>query len=131
MRRDLGRDAFPPRPLAAARRPAGPMAAEAVEYEAGEPHTRVFRVGALGSGWRQCLQPRDLSLAEEEEEEDEEEAAGAVAEELGCTAETAAELRALCSVDTLVSADKERDPEAIPEDSGLETLRNFMHSRLC
>ncbi|XP_032061532.1 snRNA-activating protein complex subunit 3 [Aythya fuligula] len=99
-------------------------AAAAPEYEVGELHSRAFSVGALGRAWRQQLGPPDLSLAaEEEEEEDEEEEDMAVAEELGCGLETAAELRAVCSVDMLMSPDKDKDPEVIPEDSSLLTLR--------
>ncbi|XP_068522048.1 snRNA-activating protein complex subunit 3 isoform X2 [Anas acuta] len=99
-------------------------AAAAPEYEVGELHSRAFSVGALGCAWRQQLGPPDLSLAaKEEEEEDEEEEDMAVAEELGCGLETAAELRAVCSVDMLMSSDKDKDPEVIPEDSSLLTLR--------
>lgn len=74
-----------------------PMAA-APEYEVGELHSRAFCVGALGRAWRQQLGSPDLSLAAEEEEENEEEEEEdmAVAEELGCGLETAAELRAVC-----------------------------------
>ncbi|XP_035166795.1 snRNA-activating protein complex subunit 3 isoform X3 [Oxyura jamaicensis] len=103
--------------------PAAMSAAAAPEYEVGELHTRAFCVGALGRGWRQQLGPPDLSLAAEEEEDEEEEEDVAVAEELGCDLETAAELRAVCSVDMLMSSDKEKDPEVIPEDSSLLTLR--------
>ncbi|XP_017693408.1 PREDICTED: snRNA-activating protein complex subunit 3 [Lepidothrix coronata] len=70
------------------------MAEVAPEYESAELCTRAFRVGALGRGWRRQLGPPDLSLAaaqEEKEETDE-----AVAAELGCAADTAAELRAVC-----------------------------------
>ncbi|XP_061875138.1 snRNA-activating protein complex subunit 3 isoform X2 [Colius striatus] len=92
---------------------------DAPDYEAAELYTRVFRVGALGRGWRQQLGPPDLSLATDAAGESD----AAVATELGCAAETAVELRALCSIDTLMSADKEEDPDVIPEDSSLLTLR--------
>lgn len=68
-------------------------AAEAApDYEAAEVYTRAFRVGALGRGWRRHLGPPDLSLAGEAAAD----AEAAVAAELGCAAETAAELRAVC-----------------------------------
>ncbi|KAJ7423415.1 snRNA-activating protein complex subunit 3 [Pitangus sulphuratus] len=97
-------------------------AAEAPEYESAELCTRAFLVGALGRGWRRLLGPPDLSLAAAEEEEGEE-ADAAVAAELGCAADTAAELRAVCSTDMLMSSDKEEDPDVISEDSSLLTLR--------
>uniref|UniRef100_A0A8B9S311 snRNA-activating protein complex subunit 3 n=1 Tax=Apteryx owenii TaxID=8824 RepID=A0A8B9S311_APTOW len=93
-------------------------AADAVpDYEVAELYTRVFRVGALGRGWRQRLGPPDLSLATEAAAE------AAVAAELGCAAETAAELRAVCSVDMLMPSEEEKDPEVIPDNSSLLTLR--------
>ncbi|XP_064357382.1 snRNA-activating protein complex subunit 3 isoform X3 [Dromaius novaehollandiae] len=96
----------------------GVAAAAAVpDYEVAELYTRVFRVGAVGRYWRQQLGPPDLSLAAEAAAE------AAVAAELGCAAETAAELRAVCSVDMLLPPDEEKDPEVIPEDSSLLTLR--------
>ncbi|KAF4802922.1 snRNA-activating protein complex subunit 3 [Turdus rufiventris] len=119
---------------------AAAAAAEAPDYEAAELYTRAFRVGALGLGWRRLLGPPDLSLAEEEAEE----ADAAVAAALGCTPSTAAELRAVCSstpkrysllsdiivdvgnitsIDMLMSSEKEEDPDVIPEDSSLLTLR--------
>lgn len=69
-------------------------AGAAPDYEAAELYTRVFRVGGLGRCWRQHLGPPDLSLTAEEAAAAEADAA--VAAELGCTAETAAELRAVC-----------------------------------
>ncbi|XP_064902243.1 snRNA-activating protein complex subunit 3 isoform X2 [Columba livia] len=95
-------------------------AAEAApDYEAAEVYTRAFRVGALGRGWRRHLGPPDLSLAGEAAAD----AEAAVAAELGCAAETAAELRAVCSIGVLMSSDKEEDPDVIPEDSSLLTLQ--------
>ncbi|XP_021235270.1 snRNA-activating protein complex subunit 3 [Numida meleagris] len=56
----------------------------------GELPARAFRPAALGRGWRQRLKPRALWPAAEKE----------VAVELGCAAETAAELRAVCRIST-------------------------------
>ncbi|KAM6230869.1 snRNA-activating protein complex subunit 3 isoform 1-T1 [Porphyrio hochstetteri] len=94
-------------------------AGPAPDYEVAELYTRVFPVGAIGRHWRQQLGPPDLSLAVEEEDEGD----AAVAADLGCAAETAAELRAVCSLDTLIPSDKEKDPDVISEDSSLLTLR--------
>lgn len=107
-RREAGgdRDAFPRR--RASRRTAGPRgpggraaamagveaAGAAPDYEAAELYTRAFRVGGLGRRWRQQLGPPDLSLTAEDAAAAEADAAAAA--ELGCTAETAAELRAVC-----------------------------------
>ncbi|KAJ7406273.1 snRNA-activating protein complex subunit 3 [Willisornis vidua] len=95
-------------------------AAAVPEYESAELCSRAFRVGAVGRGWRQQLGPLDLSLAEEDEEADPD---TAVAAELGCGQDTAAELRAVCSIDMLMSSDTEKDPDVISEDSSLLTLR--------
>ncbi|XP_063996703.1 snRNA-activating protein complex subunit 3 isoform X4 [Pogoniulus pusillus] len=95
------------------------MGAAAPDYEAAELYTRAFQVGALGHCWRQQLEPPDLSLAAETAAKTD----AAVAEELGCAADTAAELRAVCSTDMLIAPGTEEDPDVIPEDSSLLTLR--------
>ncbi|KAM4710272.1 snRNA-activating protein complex subunit 3 [Discoglossus pictus] len=93
-------------------------------YEITEVSTRVIHVGSFGNLWRSSLSSWDVSLAEEPSPEAliprEEE----LARELGCTGETAAELKVLCSVDELkCNGDEEDDdPEAMPEDSSLVTL---------
>ncbi|XP_075596023.1 snRNA-activating protein complex subunit 3 isoform X2 [Balearica regulorum gibbericeps] len=89
------------------------------DYEVAELYTRGFCVGAFGHCWWQQLGQPDLSLAAEEAAE----ADAAVAAELACAAETVAELRAVCSIDMLMPSDKEEDPDVIPEDSSLLTLR--------
>ncbi|XP_054666118.1 snRNA-activating protein complex subunit 3 isoform X2 [Grus americana] len=89
------------------------------DYEVAELYTRGFCVGAFGHCWWQQLGQPDLSLTAEEAAE----ADAAVAAELGCAAETVAELRAVCSIDMLMPSDKEEDPDVIPEDSSLLTLR--------
>ncbi|NXY87663.1 SNPC3 protein, partial [Alcedo cyanopectus] len=94
-------------------------AGSAPDYEAAELYTRAFRVGAFGRAWRQQLEPPELSLAAEVTAE----ADAAVAAELGCAVATAAELRAVCSTDMLMSADKEKDTDVISEDNSLMTLR--------
>ena len=62
------------------------------DYEVAELYTRGFCVGAFGHCWWQQLGQPDLSLTAEEAAE----ADAAVAAELGCAAETVAELRAVC-----------------------------------
>ncbi|XP_019410282.1 PREDICTED: snRNA-activating protein complex subunit 3 [Crocodylus porosus] len=97
------------------------MAGPGPEYETPELCTRVFPVGAVGALWRERLPAADLSLAQRDGDGDE--AAAVVAAELGCPPDTAAELRAVCSIDMLKSPDGEEDAEVIPEDTMLETLR--------
>ncbi|NXU48041.1 SNPC3 protein, partial [Turnix velox] len=93
------------------------------DYEAAELYSRAFRVGGFGRCWRQQLGPPDLSLSAETAAVGAEAEEAAVAAELGCGADTAAELRALCSIETLTASDKEEDPDVIPEGSSLLTLR--------
>lgn len=68
------------------------MAGPGPEYETPELCTRVFPVGAVGALWRERLPAADLSLAQRNVVE----AEAAVAAELGCPLDTAAELRAVC-----------------------------------
>lgn len=85
-------------------------------------HTRIVQVGSLGNLWRQRLSGVDVSLAESPAPELVADAD--MASELGCTEETAAELKLLCSADALKCSEDEEsfDPEEIPEDSRLVTL---------
>ncbi|XP_050013427.1 snRNA-activating protein complex subunit 3 [Alexandromys fortis] len=100
------------------------------EYELPELHTRAFHVGAFGELWRGRLGARDLSLSEPQ-------AAGqpadrgssdnsledaAVARDLGCSLEAAAELRVVCGLDKLRCLEEDEDPEVIPENTDLVTL---------
>ncbi|XP_067409214.1 snRNA-activating protein complex subunit 3 [Emydura macquarii macquarii] len=92
---------------------------EIPEYEVPDLHTRVFHVGAFGARWKEKLHRAGLAVQEAAAEDGD----AAAAADLGCTPETAAELRAVCSIDVLKSPDKEEDPEIISEDSSLVTLR--------
>ncbi|XP_078532037.1 snRNA-activating protein complex subunit 3 [Lissotriton helveticus] len=92
------------------------------EYDVQDVSSKTFHVGSLGTLWREVLLLRDLAL-EEEEEVDAEEEELAVVEELGCNAEIAAELRVVCSIDTLKYENEDKaEPEIIPEDTRLVTL---------
>ncbi|XP_061230655.1 snRNA-activating protein complex subunit 3 [Neopsephotus bourkii] len=94
-------------------------AGAAPDYEAAELYTRAFRVGALSRCWMQHLGPPDLSLAAEAAADED----AAVVAELGCEVEMVPELQEVCSIDMLMSSDKEEDPDVIPEDNRLLTLR--------
>ncbi|OCU01013.1 snRNA-activating protein complex subunit 3 [Xenopus laevis] len=89
-------------------------------YEVTDANTRLIHIGSFGDLWRERLQNCDLTLAEKDdclmENSD-------VAQDLGCSEETAAELRLICGVDALkCSENEEADPENIPEDPSLLTL---------
>ncbi|XP_039096860.1 snRNA-activating protein complex subunit 3 isoform X3 [Hyaena hyaena] len=101
------------------------------EYELPELNTRAFYVGAFGELWRGRLRGEgDLSLKEPQaaalpesqgvSEWGQEDAA--VARDLGCSLEAAAELRAVCGLDKLKCLEEGDDPEVIPEDTDLVTL---------
>ncbi|XP_028349811.1 snRNA-activating protein complex subunit 3 isoform X2 [Physeter macrocephalus] len=101
------------------------------EYELPEMNTRVFHVAAFGELWLGRLRGEgDLSLKEppapalpggrgvaDSGQEDE-----AVARDLGCSLEAAAELRAVCGLDKLKCLEEGEDPEVIPENTDLVTL---------
>ncbi|GAB5579794.1 snRNA-activating protein complex subunit 3 isoform X1 [Prionailurus iriomotensis] len=101
------------------------------EYELPELNTRAFYVGAFGELWRGRLRGEgDLSLKEPQAsalpgsqgvaEWGQEDAA--VARDLGCSLEAAAELRTVCGRDKLKCLEEGEDPEVIPEDTDLVTL---------
>ncbi|XP_042548875.1 snRNA-activating protein complex subunit 3 isoform X2 [Dipodomys spectabilis] len=105
------------------------------EYEFPELNTRAFHVGAFGELWRGRLRGGgDLSLREpptpgvaDSDLED-----VAVARDLGCSLDAAAELRAVCGVDKLKCLEEGEDPEVIPEDTDLVTLgvrKRFLEHR--
>nr|XP_020144936.1 snRNA-activating protein complex subunit 3 isoform X2 [Microcebus murinus] len=111
------------------------------EYELPELNTRAFHVGGFGELWRGRLRGAgDLSLREpptpalpgrgEVADSDREDAA--VARDLGCSLEAAAELRAVCGLDKLKCFEEGEDPEVIPEDTDLVTLgirKKFLEHR--
>uniref|UniRef100_H0WK74 snRNA-activating protein complex subunit 3 n=1 Tax=Otolemur garnettii TaxID=30611 RepID=H0WK74_OTOGA len=111
------------------------------EYELPDLNTRIFHVGGFGELWRGRLRGAgDLSLREspapvllgrgEVSNSDQEDAA--VARDLGCNLEAAAELRAVCGLDKLKCFEEGEDPEVIPEDTDLVTLgvrKKFLEHR--
>ncbi|MEJ1282795.1 small nuclear RNA activating complex polypeptide 3 [Cricetulus griseus] len=100
------------------------------EYELPELHTRAFHVGAFGELWRGRLGPRDLSLSEPQAVAQQADGGAsdngledaAVARDLGCSLEAAAELRVVCGLDKLRCLEEGEDPEVIPENTDLVTL---------
>ncbi|KAM6182195.1 snRNA-activating protein complex subunit 3 [Erethizon dorsatum] len=102
------------------------------EYELPELSTCVFHVGSFGELWRGRLRGAgDLSLRELAAAElpgslgvtDSHRDDAAVARDLGCSLEAAAELRTVCGLDKLKCLEEGEDLEVIPEDTDLVTLR--------
>ncbi|XP_023421810.1 snRNA-activating protein complex subunit 3 isoform X2 [Cavia porcellus] len=102
------------------------------EYELLELSTCVFHVGSFGELWRGRLRGAgDLSLKEPTAPEqpgslavtDSHRDDAEVARDLGCSLEAAAELRTVCGLDKLKCLEEDEDPEIIPEDTDLVTLR--------
>ncbi|CAH2293755.1 snRNA-activating complex subunit 3 [Pelobates cultripes] len=90
-------------------------------FELTDTNTKVIHVGSFGNLWRERLTSHDVSLAEEPTQNLATDAE--LAADLGCTEETAAELKLLCSVDALKCGENEDlDSQNIPEDSNLVTL---------
>uniref|UniRef100_A0AAF6DMA8 snRNA-activating protein complex subunit 3 n=1 Tax=Bos taurus TaxID=9913 RepID=A0AAF6DMA8_BOVIN len=96
------------------------------EYEFPELNTQAFHVAAFGELWRGRLRgEEDLSLKDlpgGREVTDSGCEDAAVARDLGCSLETAAELRAVCGLDKLRCLEEGEDPEVIPENTDLVTL---------
>ncbi|XP_072512138.1 snRNA-activating protein complex subunit 3 [Notamacropus eugenii] len=97
------------------------------EYEIPELNTKPFLVRAVGDLWKErLLGVRDFSLEPPAPSSLDGAGAGeedaAVAEDLGCSLETAAELSLVCGLDKLKYCEEEDDPEVIPEDTSLVTL---------
>nr|XP_033775027.1 snRNA-activating protein complex subunit 3 [Geotrypetes seraphini] len=101
-----------------ARRP-GDDRDEIPQYEVKEQNSKVLHVEAVGRLWRARLSARDISLQEDQELD-----VVAVAGELGCTLDTAAELKLVCSMDALKCFEDDNvvDPDIIPQDTELVTL---------
>ncbi|KAM8961237.1 snRNA-activating protein complex subunit 3 [Pelodytes ibericus] len=92
-------------------------------FEVTDVNTRLLHVGSFGCLWRDRLSCHDMSLSEDVGPDPQTTEAD-VAAELGCTIETATELKLLCSVDSLKFSEHEEDidPEEIPDDSSLVSL---------
>uniref|UniRef100_F7HWK5 snRNA-activating protein complex subunit 3 n=1 Tax=Callithrix jacchus TaxID=9483 RepID=F7HWK5_CALJA len=111
------------------------------EYELPELSTRAFHVGAFGELWRGRLRGAgDLSLKEppasvlpaSQGSADADREDAAVARDLNCSLEAAAELRTVCGLDKLKCLEDGEDPEVIPENTDLVTLgvrKRFLEHR--
>ncbi|XP_063331305.1 snRNA-activating protein complex subunit 3 [Pelmatolapia mariae] len=90
------------------------------EYEYPDVNTKPFHIGSFKKEWLSRLKPSDYSY----EEADEDAFHANFAEEMGVGAETMAELKAVCSVDSLRChpEDQQPDTEVVPPDPTLRTL---------
>uniref|UniRef100_A0A3P9CV04 Uncharacterized protein n=1 Tax=Maylandia zebra TaxID=106582 RepID=A0A3P9CV04_9CICH len=90
------------------------------EYEYPDVNTKPFHIGSFKKEWLSRLKPSDYSY----EEADEDAFLANFAEEMGVGAETMAELKTVCSVDSLRChpEDQQPDTEVVPPDPTLRTL---------
>uniref|UniRef100_A0A3Q0SHF7 Uncharacterized protein n=1 Tax=Amphilophus citrinellus TaxID=61819 RepID=A0A3Q0SHF7_AMPCI len=96
------------------------------EYEYLDVNTKPFHVGSFRKEWLSRLKPNEYSY----EEGDEDEFNAKFAKEMGVGAETMAELKAVCSVDSLRChpEDQQPDTELVPPDVTLRTLVYDLYS---
>ncbi|CAB1460055.1 unnamed protein product [Pleuronectes platessa] len=90
------------------------------EYEYSDVNTKPFHIGGFRSEWLSRLTPDDYSYQPEEEDTFD----ANFAKEHGVSAETMAELKSVCSIDSLRChpEDEQPDPEVVPPNPTLQTL---------
>ncbi|XP_023817932.1 snRNA-activating protein complex subunit 3 [Oryzias latipes] len=90
------------------------------DYEYIGVNTKPFRIGSVRDGWLTRLRPKDYSYQQEDKDTFE----ANFAEAMGISEETMAELRSVCSLDSLRchAEDELPDTEVVPPDSTLKTL---------
>ncbi|KAF6729921.1 snRNA-activating protein complex subunit 3 [Oryzias melastigma] len=90
------------------------------EYEYIAINTKPFHIGSFRDEWLKRLKPKDYSYQQEDTETFE----ANFAEAMGIREETMAELRSVCSLDSLRchAEDEQPDTEVVPPGSTLKTL---------
>ncbi|XP_074553269.1 snRNA-activating protein complex subunit 3 [Halichoeres trimaculatus] len=90
------------------------------DYEYTDVNTKPFHIGSFRSEWLKRLKPSDFSF----QRQDEETFDANFAREMGVDAETMAEVKSICSLDSLRChpEDQEPDTAVVPEDPSLNTL---------
>ncbi|XP_017275851.1 snRNA-activating protein complex subunit 3 [Kryptolebias marmoratus] len=90
------------------------------EYEYADVNTKPFHIGSFREEWLSRLRPEDFSFRQEDEETFE----ANFAAEMGVGAETMAELKSVCSPDSLRchGEDELPDTEVVPPNPRLRTL---------
>ncbi|KAM4750864.1 snRNA-activating protein complex subunit 3 [Anableps anableps] len=105
--------------MAASEQPTEPSSS-IPDYEFIDVNSKPFHIGSLRDEWLKRLKPEDFSFQSADQDTFE----ARFAAEMGVGEETMAELRSVCSVDSLLchSEDQEPDPEVIPLNPTLKTL---------
>ncbi|XP_071373392.1 snRNA-activating protein complex subunit 3 [Centroberyx affinis] len=90
------------------------------DYEYIDVNTKPFHIGSFRNAWLERLKPSTYSY----QQEDEDTFDSNFAKEMGITAETMSEVKAICSLDSLCChpVDQPPDTEVVPPDSTLRTL---------
>ncbi|XP_044203034.1 snRNA-activating protein complex subunit 3 [Thunnus albacares] len=90
------------------------------DYEYTDVNTQPFHIGSFRNEWLDRLRPSDFSY----QPEDEETFHANFAKEMGVSAETMTELKAVCSLDSLRChpEDQQPDTDVVPPDPMLTTL---------
>ncbi|XP_061573683.1 snRNA-activating protein complex subunit 3 [Cololabis saira] len=99
------------------------------EYEYADVNTKPFHVGSFRDEWLARLKPRDYSY----QQEDEDTFDANFSAEMGISAETMADLKSVCSVDSLRCHPKDEEPDVrvVPPDSTLKTLIHRIRRQDC
>ncbi|XP_041789866.1 snRNA-activating protein complex subunit 3 [Chelmon rostratus] len=90
------------------------------DYEFIDANTKPFHIGSFRNEWLNRLKPSDYSY----QEEDEDSFDARFAEDMGIDAETMADLKSICSLDSLRCHPEDQQPDAdvVPPDPTLKTL---------
>ncbi|XP_054875892.1 snRNA-activating protein complex subunit 3 [Poeciliopsis prolifica] len=107
--------------MAASEQQAEPSSSSSVpDYEFMNLNSSPFHIGSFRDEWLKRLKPEDFSFRPGDQDAFEARFAAA----MGVGEETMAELRSVCSVDSLLchSGDQEPDPEVVPPNATLKTL---------
>ncbi|KAI4833117.1 hypothetical protein KUCAC02_016034 [Chaenocephalus aceratus] len=90
------------------------------DYEYTDVNTNIFHIDSFRTEWLNRLQPGDFSF----QPEDQDSSDALFAKEMGISADTMAELKTVCSLDSLrcYPEDQPPDPDVVPPDPTLKTL---------
>ncbi|XP_034543815.1 snRNA-activating protein complex subunit 3 isoform X1 [Notolabrus celidotus] len=90
------------------------------DYEYSDVNTKPFHIGSFRDEWLKRLKPSDFSF----QQEDEETFDANFTREMGVDAETMAELKSICSLESLRCHPEDQQPDTalVPEDPTLNTL---------
>ncbi|XP_049427718.1 snRNA-activating protein complex subunit 3 [Epinephelus fuscoguttatus] len=106
--------------MAASSKPSTDPNTNIPDYEHADVNSKVFHIGSFRDEWLKRLKPSNFSY----QQEDEDTFIANFAKEMGISAETMADLKSICSVDSLRChpEDQQPDTEVVPPDPTLKTL---------